>query len=97
MLSPDTTPVDMELSDPELLSSLLLEDQRPRRSSNHRGSPQGPKTMTRSSPARRCRCGTCPRCIDNARWDRIFRQKFADPNYYEPKPVAFGSTLGWLR
>jgi hypothetical protein len=34
-----------------------------------------------------CRCQRCPTCIDNARWERIFREKFADPNYYA-RPVA---------
>jgi hypothetical protein len=28
-----------------------------------------------------CRCGVCPACLDNARWERIFQQKFADPAY----------------
>ena len=25
------------------------------------------------------KCGTCARCLDNAKWDRIFNEKFADP------------------
>jgi len=29
-----------------------------------------------------CRCGVCRQCVDNARWDRIFAEKFADPTYY---------------
>jgi hypothetical protein len=31
---------------------------------------------------RRCTCGGCFECIDNARWERIFQAKFADPDYY---------------
>lgn len=31
---------------------------------------------------RNCDCGNCPTCEDNQRWERIFREKFADPNYY---------------
>jgi hypothetical protein len=30
---------------------------------------------------RGCRCGQCLRCLDNARWDRISNEKFADPTY----------------
>ena len=29
-----------------------------------------------------CRCQNCATCIDEARWERIFREKFADPTYY---------------
>ena len=32
--------------------------------------------------SRRCNCGKCAPCIDNARWERIFNEKFADPSYY---------------
>lgn len=32
-----------------------------------------------------CRCGQCGSCLDNARWDRIFQEKFADPSYYNRK------------
>jgi hypothetical protein len=31
---------------------------------------------------RRCQCGHCRECADNARWERIFAEKFADPDYY---------------
>ena len=36
---------------------------------NHRSPPQ-------------CRCGVCPSCLENQKWERIFRDKFADPDYY---------------
>jgi hypothetical protein len=43
---------------------------------------------------RRCACGTCTTCIENARWERIFREKFADPDYYtRPVRVIVGSSL----
>ena len=29
-----------------------------------------------------CRCNQCAACIDDARWERIFQAKFADPFYY---------------
>jgi hypothetical protein len=39
-----------------------------------------------------CKCGRCRRCLDNARWDRIFSEKFADPGYY-PLKVSHNSSL----
>ena len=44
-----------------------------------------------------CRCGKCSACKDNARWERIFNEKFADPDYYTPRSVPQGSSLGWLK
>jgi hypothetical protein len=29
-----------------------------------------------------CRSGKCASCIEEARWERLFRQKFADAHYY---------------
>jgi hypothetical protein len=31
---------------------------------------------------RRCDCGQCTRCLEDARWERIFQERFADPAYY---------------
>ncbi len=44
---------------------------------------------------RHCRCGTCAACLDNARWERIFK-KFEDPEYYKSRPARGGSSLLWL-
>jgi hypothetical protein len=40
-----------------------------------------------------CRCGHCGVCTDNARWERIFTEKFADPSYYNRKQVRNASPL----
>src|SRR5579871_263527 len=40
-----------------------------------------------------CHCGRCRWCLDNARWDRIFKEKFHDPSYYGPLAVRHVSTL----
>ena len=37
---------------------------------------------------RPCSCGKCARCVENARWDRIFNEKFADPDYYSQPILA---------
>lgn len=47
--------------------------------------------------SRRCQCGTCMRCLDNARWERIFTEKFADPTYYKSITVRHNSTLAGSR
>ena len=41
----------------------------------------------RIAPPPNCRCQHCPTCIENARWERIFLEKFADPTYYT-RPAA---------
>jgi hypothetical protein len=55
-----------------------------------------PRKIKRSSAPRvrqRCRCGRCPICLDNARWERIFNEKFADPGYYRRLALRYNSTL----
>jgi hypothetical protein len=52
--------------------------------------------LPRWTRRRGCRCGKCARCLDNARWERIFKQKFEDPSYYAHRPLRVGSTLGSL-
>jgi hypothetical protein len=44
---------------------------------------------------RRCHCGGCYTCQENARWDKIFNEKFADPNYYKSQPIRHTSSLSW--
>jgi|SRR5579871_1902206 len=44
-----------------------------------------------------CTCGTCKWCVDNARWERIFEEKFADPSYYGGLHVRQNSTLSGAR
>jgi len=44
-------------------------------------------------PDGRCHCGTCRTCLDNAKWDRVFNEKFADPDYYQALPLRNGSSL----
>lgn len=40
-----------------------------------------------------CRCGSCKRCLDNARWNRIYSEKFADPEYYGSITLKHNSAL----
>jgi hypothetical protein len=44
-----------------------------------------------------CQCGHCKWCLDNARWDRIYSEKFADPSYYGHIVIRQNSTLAEAR
>jgi len=48
---------------------------------------------TREYRPRSCSCGACDRCRDNARWNRIFEEKFADPSYYSGISIRHNSSL----
>lgn len=52
-----------------------------------------PVKIPRRAMARRCSCGRCASCLDNARWERIFQEKFADQTYYTRRLVTQGSAL----
>ena len=60
--------------------------------------PQGaaPVKLPRRLLAHRCSCGLCRSCREDQRWNQIFQEKFADPDYYSVRPVRQGSSLGWL-
>jgi hypothetical protein len=53
------------------------------------------KSQAASRRKRRvCQCGNCSTCKDNARWERIFQEKFADPEYYlQPLHIRYSSPL----
>jgi len=38
-----------------------------------------------SGSGKPCGCGKCFRCLDDAKWERIFREKFVDANYYSTR------------
>ena len=45
----------------------------------------------------RCKCGDCRQCLDDARWERIFAEKFLDPNYYTGPVTHLSSPLTSFR
>jgi hypothetical protein len=51
---------------------------------------------SRPTPRARCRCGSCPKCQEDARWERIFTEKFADPMYYAERLPSLGSPLSTI-
>jgi hypothetical protein len=48
-----------------------------------------PKRLRRQG----CACGACQACLENARWERIFNEKFADHSYYLQRGPQFSSPL----
>jgi len=82
---------DVVLESPAVLAQLLEEWPTPPSRRNvqevHREAHRLPR------PQRICSCGACPRCRDNARWNRIFDEKFADPSYYGQITIRYGSSL----
>lgn len=83
--------VRVELSDSKEIAALLAaqtQTQRPQPTPRTR---MAARTVRR----RRCHCGGCYTCQENARWDKIFNEKFADPNYYKSQPIRHTSSLSW--
>jgi hypothetical protein len=90
----------MELADPRMIEELMATHSRiasVRPARRKRPAPTMENLgVARCPKVRRCRCGACPRCLEEARWERIFNERFADPDYYKQRPTHFGSSLGWL-
>jgi hypothetical protein len=87
--------MEMELASSSVIDSYVARlnspSQRRPRTRLRGGLPSGPKRAPR--PQRTCVCGGCATCLENSRWERIFNDKFADPNYYGPRPAPLGSSL----
>ena len=91
----------MELADPRMIEELMATHARvssARQPRSKRSIPPAAVGLLGAHGPRvkRCRCGACTRCIEEARWERIFNERFADPDYYKARPTHFGSSLGWL-
>ena len=92
----------MELTDARELAN-ILEFWQPERKAGKRPRPQRRwnkpiEPAACLAPARKsfnkgCKCGVCRTCLEEARWERIFREKFADPTYYSARPVSLTSPL----
>jgi hypothetical protein len=84
----------MNLTDTELIQA-LLQSVRPARRTPRKAESQDAHEPKRAQLMRRCHCSTCSLCRETARWDRIFREKFADPHYYDPRIPRCGSSLNF--
>ena len=88
-LIPDA--VRVELADTAMIAQLL--DRAAAASSSRTQRAERRATAARRIPRRHCTCGKCRNCLDNARWEMVFQQKFADPYYYTLHPPRQGSSL----
>jgi hypothetical protein len=85
----------MLLADNSVIKALVATPDRRQRPCE--GLPK-PKAKVETRSGARCRCGRCRTCVDDARWERVFNEKFADPEYYRPRLAAMGSSLNlWGR
>lgn len=84
----------MQLSTSETIQSLLASLGQPERHVRRRATVElNPKPVRPHKPSG-CPLGcTCRMCSDNARWERIFQEKFADPYYYSSPVTRNGSSL----
>ena len=81
----------MELTSPELIAALM-------NTGAHGAQARArtaPDTSLTPRKARkiRCQCGKCSQCLENARWERIFKEKFVDADYYTRRQVQCSSPL----
>ena len=82
----------MELSNPESIRALMRAYGNATRVQRRRGAREAARPAGKDRRMR-CQCGQCRQCLDNAKWERIFAEKFADPNYYNRLVTRTGSPL----
>jgi hypothetical protein len=82
----------MELSSPDSILALIAAYGNANRAQRRPGA-QDVVRPVRKDRRLPCRCGHCKQCLDNARWDRIFAEKFADPEYYTRSVLHMASPL----
>jgi hypothetical protein len=82
----------MELACPDSIRALMRAHGMPARVGRCRGS-QDAARPAHNDRRVRCQCGQCHQCLEDARWERIFAKKFADPNYYTRHSVRCSSPL----
>ena len=84
----------MQLSTPETIQILLASIAEQVRGSRRRAPAESSLKPVRAHKIQGCPRGcTCRTCCDNARWERIFQEKFADPSYYSNPSTRNGSSL----
>jgi hypothetical protein len=88
--------MEMELASSTVIESyvsrLNVSRQRQPKTRLRGGMPAMPRRRASRRPVR-CACAVCASCVENARWERIFNEKFADPDYYRAQPTSLGSSL----
>jgi len=89
----------MDLADQKLVRAFLADFAPARRGRRVKTAPPSVEMPPPNANIKqtRCRCGQCPPCRENARWERIFNDKFLDPHYYQREAPKFGSSLNLWR
>jgi hypothetical protein len=82
----------VELCNPESIRELIAGYVNPTLGERRRDARNAARPAKKDRTVR-CKCGHCRQCLDNARWERIFVEKFADPTYYDRRAVRIGSPL----
>jgi len=82
----------MELSSEESIRAFVRAYEHPTRTQRPHGAQDTTQRVSRGRRVR-CKCGQCHQCLEGARWERIFAEKFADPNYYTSPVVRYSSPL----
>jgi hypothetical protein len=82
---------NVELADSAMIAQ-LMDSRSAARPARARRQDRGAAPAKRAV-SRRCNCGKCRTCLDNARWELVFQEKFADPYYYSLHPPRQGSSL----
>ena len=84
----------MQLGTPETIQTLLASIGQQVRGTRRRAPVEISLKPVRAHKVHGCPSGcTCRTCCDNARWERIFQEKFADPGYYSNPTTRNGSSL----
>jgi len=85
-----------------MLRAAIAVEEAPRSRQGRRQPKAGKMKRERSAPKRiessvrhrwPCRCGLCQTCIDYARGERIFNEKFVDAQYYGGLQLSHRSPL----
>lgn len=84
----------MELADPRDIEALRNVHQKlVRRKPTRRDAFCKDANQPPAPRVKRCHCGICATCRENMRWERIYSEKFADPDYYKDRYVRHASSL----
>lgn len=85
---------ELELADAATMAQLT--ESRPRAKAVRLRKQVSAEAPVKRTKSRRCQCGKCRTCLDNARWELVFQQKFADPYYYALHPPRHESSLSGI-
>ncbi|MGA3237873.1 MAG: hypothetical protein ABSG03_16385 [Bryobacteraceae bacterium] len=87
--------MELELSQVNVIEQLLAGSHSPAIAARSQGTAPGahPIHLPKRLKMSRCRCGVCRVCTEEARWEKVFKEKFADPTYYGDRPPRFSSPL----